>query len=491
MRPNNTNNNPSDKFSNSPLETNRLTETATENLSVSGVTSRQAAVLASKHAAKKRTAKSRRALQISLITLGVAMVAASVALLLKSRVRTHTITLATGSQSGEYYAFGKAIAQVTKKHAADINIKVVTSPGSSQNMESVQASDADLALVQSDTPVQSNVRAVAQLYPEIFHLIASRTANINSMADLEGKRVALMPMGSGSYELFWPLAEHYGLQAEDFDERPMSAEEAHKALLAGDVDALFRIIGLGNPAVGELLKTSRFKLVPIEQIGALQLTQPYLEPTMVTQGTYDGSRPVPTQDLPVVAVSALLVAHEKVNPEVIKTITSVLYEHRNELIAVNPRAASIQSPEASQNLGFPLHEGAKAYYTQDNPSFFVQYAEAMGFLLSLGILTASSIWQFRQWLVGRQKNRADDYNLEILALIEQVESAQTLQELQSLKQQLFSILRQVVIDLDIDKISPESFQSFTFPWEVAMKALNHQEMVLYGIETGDRSRPVN
>ena len=103
----------------------------------------------------------------------------------------------------------------------------------------------------------------------------------------------------------------------------------------------------------------------------------------------------------------------------------------------------------------------------------------MGFLLSLSFLTVSSFWQFRQWLIGRQKNRADDYNLEILALIEKVEHAETLDQLQELRSQLFSILRQVVIDLDIDKISPESFQSFTFPWEVAMTTLHHQEMVLH------------
>ena len=108
----------------------------------------------------------------------------------------------------------------------------------------------------------------------------------------------------------------------------------------------------------------------------------------------------------------------------------------------------------------------------------VKYAEAMGFLLSLSFLTVSSFWQFRQWLIGRQKNRADDYNLEILALIEQLEAAKTLSQLQDLRKQLFSILRQVVIDLDVDKISPESFQSFTFPWEVAMSTLHHQEMVL-------------
>ncbi len=425
------------------------------------------------------SAQGGRALRIGLLSVSAIAAGVCAALLLQSRQQVSVVRLATGGETGEYYAFGEAIAQVTEKHAPNLRIEVLASPGSSQNMDSVQAHTVDMALVQSDTPVQPAVRAVAQLYPEMFHLIANRSANITSMADLKGKRVALMPVGSGSYQLFWPLASHYDLSPQDLTAQPLPPDDAYTALSQGKVDALFRIIGLGNPAVGELLKTGQFDLVPIEQIGALQLSQPYLEPTVIPQGSYDGGAPIPSEDLPVVAVSALLVAHEEVAPEIVETITQMLYEHRNELIAINPRAASIQSPQASQNLGFPLHPGARSYYTQDNPPFFVEYAETMGFLLSVSILAASGIWQVRLWLIGHQKNRADRYNLEILTLIESVEQATTLQELQTLRQQLFSMLRRVVIDLDVDKISPESFQSFTFPWEVAMTTLHHQEMTIH------------
>ncbi|MFK8185802.1 MAG: TAXI family TRAP transporter solute-binding subunit [Phormidesmis sp.] len=418
----------------------------------------------------------------ALVGLSVAAAVGFGMLMLKAQSQTYVVRLATGGKTGEYYAFGEAIAQVIERHHPDIQIDIIEAAGSRQNMESVQTGEADMALVQSNTPVLPAVKAVAQLYPELFHLIANKSANIDNVSDLQGNRIALMPTGSGSYELFWPLAKHYGLSEKDFTVEPMPSTQAHEALLTGEVDALFRIIGLGNPAVGELLKTSQFELVPIERIGALKLTQPYLQSTTIPQGTYDGKQPVPPQNLPVISVSALMVANENVDDEIVKAMTAVLYEHRNELITVNPRAASIQSPEASQNLGFPLHPGAKAYYTQDNPPFFVEYAETMGFLMSLSLLMFSGVWQFRLWLIGRQKNRADDYNLEILALIKQVEKATTVEELQRLRQDLFSILQQVVVDLDVDKISPESFQSFTFPWEVAMTTLHHQEMVLHQSE---------
>ncbi len=415
-----------------------------------------------------------------IVLVGVGGAIASITKLIHDQNRIYTVRLATGGPTGEYYAFGQAIAQVTEVNEPKIRVEVVESDGSNQNMDYIHSHAVDLALVQNDTPIQRNVRAIAQLYPEMFHLIANQDANINSLADLKGKRVALMPEGSGSYNLFWPLSQHYGLTTNDFQFRSMAVSEAHTALQNGTVDALFRIIGLGNSSVTDLLANGQFKLVPIDQIGALQLTQPYLESTVIPKGSYDGSAPIPAEDLPVVAVSALLIANVDVHPDVVKAITRILYEHRSELIRINPRTAKIQSPDASQNLGFPLHAGARAYYTQDNPSFLVTYAEPIGLLMSISILLCSSLWQGRQWLISNQKDRADRYNLEILNLIEKIEQAEDFDELQDLRQQLLEILRKVVVDLDIDRISPESFQSFTFPWEVANTAIRHQEIILSG-----------
>ncbi len=414
------------------------------------------------------------------VLVGVGGAIASITKLILDQNRIYTVRLATGSPTGEYYAFGQAIAQVTEANEPKIRVEVVESDGANQNMDDVHNHTVDLALVQNDTPVQRNVRAIAQLYPEMFHLIANQDANINTLTDLKGKRIALMPEGSGSYNLFWPLSHHYGLTQTDFQARPMAVDDAHTALQNGSVDALFRIIGLGNSSVAELLANDQFELVPIDQIGALQLTQPYLESTIIPKGSYDGGSPIPPEDVPVVSVSALLIANVDVHSDVVKAITRILYEHRSELIHINPRTANIQSPDASQNLGFPLHEGARAYYTQDNPSFLVTYAESIGLLMSIGILLCSSLWQGRQWLISNQKDRADRYNLEILNLIEKIEQAKDFEELQKLRQQLLEILRKVVVDLDIDRISPESFQSFTFPWEVANTAIRHQEIILRG-----------
>lgn len=53
-----------------------------------------------------------------------------------------------------------------------------------------------------------------------------------------------------------------------------------------------------------------------------------------------------------------------------------------------------------------------------------------------------------------------------------------LHELQEVRQKLYDIFRRVLKYLDSDRISTESFQLFTFPLEVALGAVRHQEWVI-------------
>jgi TRAP transporter TAXI family solute receptor len=412
------------------------------------------------------------------LVLGLLGASVSAFFLWRSSARTYQLVLASGGQTGEYYAFSQAFAEVVTRNHARIKIEVIETDGSPENMSLLRDNQADIALVQSDTPVEPPVRAVALLFPEMFHLIARTEAQITSVADLAGKRVALMPEGSGSFALFWPLTQHYGLSPESMKTFPMPAADAHAALLAGEVDAMFRVITLGNDSVRDLLQSNNTELLPIDQVDALRLSLPYLNAHVIPKGTYNGGRPTPEVDLPVVAVNALLVAHEDLPEHVVNALTRTLYENRNELVSLYPRAAMIRLDVSGTDLGLPLHSGAEAFYKQDEPQFIVEYAEPMGLLLSVSVLGISSLWQARLWLTQKQKNRADTYNLEILDLIDRIDATQSIPELMVLRQELFDILKRVVVDLDVDRITTESFESFTFPWEIAMNSIRHQEILI-------------
>ena len=412
------------------------------------------------------------------VIISIVMVSIFTILSLNTPNQVHNLTIATGSKNGEYYSFAQALSEVIYKENYQIKINVLETEGAKQNIEWLKNNQADLALIQSDLSIPANAKAVAFLFPEMFHLIATDQSKINKVSDLKGKRIALMPEGSGSYNLFWLLSQHYGLKADDFEVIAVPPEQAYTLLNQKKVDALFRVIALGNAGINELLKSGENRLVPIEQAAALQLFQPALEASKIPVGTYNGSIPIPAEDLPIVALRSVLITHKNIDKTVIYEITKILFESRNELITKNPQAAMIHKPESLQDLGFSFHPGAKDYYYQDEPTFLEKYAEPMGFILSVGVLGISSLWQFRLWFQGRQKNRADLYNLELISIIEEINSAESIAEFKNLRRQLFTIFKEVIIDLDKDRISSDSFQSFTFTWKVAISSIHHQENIL-------------
>ncbi|ERN42620.1 TRAP transporter solute receptor (TAXI family) [Rubidibacter lacunae KORDI 51-2] len=412
------------------------------------------------------------------IVLSVVAVGAFGLKIWHDRFQIHRLTLATASASGEYYAFGRALARVISNHHPDIEITVRETQGSLHNLELIEQGSAQLALVQSNSPSRPSTRAVAYLFPETAHVVVSAELGIQRFSDLRTKRIALPPAGSGSYRLFWSIAEHYKMDPETIEFVVKPSDETYAAFRAREVDAFFHVMALGNPRLAELLREQNARLLPIQQVAALQLKLPYLESTQIPMGTYDGASPIPPKDVAAVAVRSVLISSDDVNAGVVYRIVESLYQFRSELVAIYPRAATIVLPESGENLGLPIHPGAQAFYEQDKPHFLVEYAESLAFLLSVFVLIISSLWQFRLWLLGRQKNRADMYNLQLVELIDRIQNSNKSQELIELRQELFEILQKVMVDLDKDRISLESFQSFALPWETAISSLRHKESLL-------------
>ncbi|NJM85960.1 MAG: TAXI family TRAP transporter solute-binding subunit [Hydrococcus sp. RU_2_2] len=395
-----------------------------------------------------------------------------------SQNRTHYLTIATGAKGGQYYAFAQALAKVVSRHQPHIQIQVLETEGSQQNEKLLTEKKVQLALLQSDTPISPSIEVVGFLFPEMFHLIVTEKSEIKNVSDLKGKRIALMPKGSGSYRLFWRLSEHYGLKDSDFEAISLPPEQAYKALSEGKVDALFRVIAVGTSGVSQLLQNNSTKLIPIDQAAALQLSLPVLEESQIPKGTYNGAIPIPPEDLPVVAVRSVLATSKSVDEKLIYKITKTLYEARNELVEYNTQAAMIRQPDPSMKIGWSFHRGAKSYYDRDRPNFLVEYTDIIGLLFSIGVFLASGIWQLRTSLKNKEKNRCDFYSLEIVQLIEQIETSDDLEQLALIRRQLFTVFGKVVSDFDKDRISFESLQSFRFPWEVALNTLRHREKML-------------
>ncbi len=403
---------------------------------------------------------------------------------ISDQTQVEVLTIATASRDGEYDSFAQALAKVVALHQPRLRLQLRQTSGSRENMSLLESRQVELAIAQSDTPATPSVQAVAALFPEAFHLIVQPNSGIQTIPDLKGKRVALMPKDSGSYIFFWKLIKHYGLNPSDVQGIPLPPAAAQAQFRQGQVDGLFRSIAPGNQGMQALIQATQARLVPVDQVAALQLTYPYLQRLNIPKGLYSGNPAIPPQDLTAASVRALLLTHQDVDPELIYLLTRTLYEYRNELSALNPRAAAISPTTSADSLGLPLNPGAEAYYTKNEPTFLERYAESIALLITVAGITISCLWQLRLYLARKQKNRADAYNLKVLDLVDRISTSFNLADLAAFRSQLLEIFKRVIQDLDQDKLTPESFQAFAAAWQVTMHTIRDREALL--LQRGER-----
>ena len=396
----------------------------------------------------------------------------------QDKQRVHELTLVTGNKTGNYYPFGQAIAEVVIQQNPRLRIKVVETQGADENMRRLQANEAQLAIALNDTPAVPQARVIASLFKEVFHLIVSEQSGIQSVSDLKGKHIALREQGSGSYSAFWLVSKHYGLKPSDFQFTTSSWTEVTKLFASGEVDAIFRVQPLGSDSVSDLLQNTRGKLVPIDQAAAMKIKLPYLEANLIPKGTYKAAPAVPDTDLSTVGVEATLLVRQDVDPGIVKEMTRILFDHRRNLVAANRLATMISQPSGSGSFALPIHEGAQAYYDREKPDFLAANSDVIGLSFSFFTLFASWLWQLRARFLQRRKKRSDKFNSIILNLIQRIRKARNIEEIDRLQEELFVIFKQVMGDLDKDRINSDAFHSFTFTWETALKFAAEREKVL-------------
>lgn len=388
------------------------------------------------------------------------------------------LVLASGPRLSEYHDFAEALSRVVATLEPGLNIRVIETFGSEENMALLADGTAQLALVAGSTKLEGRASVVDFLFPEMFHLLARDDMGITRVPDLNGRVVGLPPQGSTSRTLFWRLIQHYGLDQWDVKAMTIEPREAEQALRTGAIDAYFIVIALGSPFITDILSKTPTRLVPIDQAAALRLTLPALRAGEIPIGTYGGARPAPPTDLPTVAERTLLVTVPTVASDDIYDLTRVIREGRQELIAAELRAALIEPIDDPFREGVPINPGAAKYFRRDKPLFVVRYAETMGFLLSAGMLVASTLWQIKLRSDRRAKNRADNHNAKIIELTEKAQNAKNRRELDAVRQDLLATFKHVFADLDEDRITPTAIQAFTLAWYTAVQVIDHRQTIL-------------
>ena len=299
-------------------------------------------------------------------------------------------TIGTGGTAFTYYPMGGVIANAISKPPGSrecdeggscgvegLIASAVSSRGSVDNVNAIISGLRNSGFAQSDVAYwaytgtgtmegedpATDLRTIAALFEEHIHLVALADSDINSVADLKGKRVSLDEPGSGTRVDALLILEANGLSESDLTPEALKGNAASEALRNGKIDAFFVVTGYPTGALVELSAAADIKLVPIDGAGAEALTSEYgfFAASEIPDGAYDGVAGVET-----VAVGAQWFTSANEDEELIYNITKALWnEQSRKLLDVGHAKGKDVTPDTALNgVGVPLHAGAERFYKE-------------------------------------------------------------------------------------------------------------------------------
>lgn len=280
-------------------------------------------------------------------------------------------SLGTGGTGGIYYPLGGVIARMLSERLDSMTFTAEVTGGSVENLNRVASGEMDLgiaigttlALAASgpDAARYEHLRIVAPLYPNVAHLLVARNADIESLAQIEGRRLSVGSAGSGTEQMSRELLSAYGLTLDDVDVRYLSFAESSAALRDGAIDAAILSVGYPASAVLEATTAGGVQLIGIEpqRLDTLIAQYAYYSPTTLPANAYPGV----TTDLTTAAVRNWIFATADLAPEIVIALLDSLSDGREQLEQVNQIASQIDLG-ALDRAPLELHPAAVAWRGQ-------------------------------------------------------------------------------------------------------------------------------
>ena len=275
----------------------------------------------------------------------------------------NTITITSGPEGSVFQVNAEKYKKILARNGVKLNI--LPSQGSLENLSRLNdpSYSVDIGFVQSGVASGMNTDTLVSLgsisYEPLLVFYRGSTT-VDLLSQLDGMRLAIGPVGSGTRSLALTLLAANGIQPggttklEDLD-----GEDAAKALMEGNVDAAFL---MGDSASVEimrkLLQSLRIHLFNFTQADGYARRIGYLNKLELPQGSIDFGKNIPAHTVDLIAPTVELIARADLHP----ALSDLLLEAAGE---VHGRAGLFKRRgefPAPLELDFPLSADAIRYY---------------------------------------------------------------------------------------------------------------------------------
>ena len=296
-----------------------------------------------------------------------------------SRVEAQTkrLSIGTADTGGVYYIYGGGIAKIISANIPNTVATAEVTPGAVDNVKMLQNNSLDLAFTKSDIAAEGTkgvgpfastgkvlVRVIANLYPDIAHVVVGANSGINKVEDMRGKRISTSAPGSGHEMVANKILEAAGVQISDIKRERVSLSESVNAFKDRKIDGFFFATGLPAASMLDLAATPGlgYKILDVQSYlkGITDKHGPIYIEAAIPKGTYAKLE----QDVKTLGVPVILVTTEGMDEKLVYSITKLLFERKADLVAIHKEAQKLALKNAISVSSVSYHPGAIRYYKE-------------------------------------------------------------------------------------------------------------------------------
>lgn len=284
-----------------------------------------------------------------------------------------TIRIGGGPSSSANYTTFAGIGNLIMKDNPDYLVNTEISTGSQENIRMIQNGTAQFGVAMTDveeaaakgnrefegSPV--DICHVMGGYTTMLHMFVPKDSDINSIADLKGKKLAVSKGAMAQY--YMPiLLEAYGLKTDDVQITETALQDICDAVNDGNADFGVHITPYTSSPIADLAATKGIKLISLDQehIDKIVAENPFFFETTIPGGTYTGI----DNDTVVIGTRNNLVCARSVDEDVVYNVVKTIIEHQDELPDIHPQAKMFNKENAVDGALIDIHPGAAKYYKE-------------------------------------------------------------------------------------------------------------------------------
>lgn len=269
------------------------------------------------------------------------------------------IVFASGGEGGGYHAYAERYKALFEE--VGVEVDVLTTAGSIENLELLLSGEADIALLQGGTARADDAEkliSLGGLFHEPLWVFARADLGTESFGDLRNHRIAIGAEGSGTRMLALQVQTEYGGNWPAETRLPMSGNAAAKALLSGDVDAAMFSASVGASYIRDLLSYPRIQLMSFENAPGIARRNAAVAPVTLLQGVVDVGKNFPSEDVRLISPIAQLAAGRDLHP----AIQSLALETAEAIHSERTLLAPAGTFPVGELTDLPLSKEARRYY---------------------------------------------------------------------------------------------------------------------------------